>query len=67
MFPRLIFTLKLFCQTEDAVAKALAKNGTQVNEAPISVVRWRSWRACQVQSLGVAVFGLLHSKSSVGL
>lgn len=49
-------------QNEDAVAKALAKNGSTLNEAPTSVVRWRSWRACQVQSLGVAVFGLLHSK-----
>ena len=48
-------------QSEEAVANALAKNGSQLNEAPISVVRWRSWRACQVQSIGVAVFGLLHS------
>lgn len=50
-------------ENEDAVAKALAKNGSQLNEAPISVVRWRSWRACQVQNLGVAVFGLLHRSS----
>lgn len=50
-------------ENEEAVAKALEKNGSSLNEAPISVVRWRSWRACQVQNLGVAVFGLLHRSS----